>query len=439
MSKTTLAWLLGYFGGAVLSFRDPIFGLLMYLWDYYNHPALRWWGDELPDLRWSLFSAVVVLVSYVVSGRQLFASAIFRQSPVRWLLALLVITFIVTFGFAISSAQSFHYASDLAKLVVLYILIVGIIRSPREFRWFVFAMIIGGMHWGVSAYLDPKRREGRLLEIGGPDSLNDNSTAAHLLPLLPLMAVYLWKGARWQRLVCLAAAPFVINTIILCNSRGATVGIALGVLAALVLATWRLRLQLLVVLAIGGAASTALMDATFIERQMTMFSYEDDGASTDRLAFWSAGLEMLSDRPQGAGGGGFDIQTPAYLGGIVEVGEERAAHNTYLWVAVDWGVLGLICFLGFIVSTVRSLHRIRREATDEMLKLESFALEVGFIAFLGAAFFVNRPYAEMLYWLPALAAGLANIHDRAWVKQEAPAVAVTEGISSEWQRAFQAR
>jgi hypothetical protein len=53
--------------------------------------------------------------------------------------------------------------------------------------------------------------------------------------------------------------------------------------------------------------------------------------------------------------------------------------------------------------------------------LESFALEVGFFAFLGAAFFVNRTYSEMLYWIPALTAVLANIQSRAWEEEAAPA------------------
>jgi hypothetical protein len=53
---------------------------------------------------------------------------------------------------------------------------------------------------------------------------------------------------------------------------------------------------------------------------------------------------------------------------------------------------------------------------------------MGLIAFLGAAFFLNRLYAEILYWFIALAAALTNIHDhQAAVTHEsvAPAVART--------------
>jgi hypothetical protein len=45
------------------------------------------------------------------------------------------------------------------------------------------------------------------------------------------------------------------------------------------------------------------------------------------------------------------------------------------------------------------------------MKIETLALEVALFSFLGAAFFINRMYAEILYWLVALSTSLANIHD----------------------------
>jgi hypothetical protein len=62
--------------------------------------------------------------------------------------------------------------------------------------------------------------------------------------------------------------------------------------------------------------------------------------------------------------------------------------------------------------------------------LESFALEVGFFAFLGAAFFVNRTYSEMLYWIPALTAVLTNIQSRAWEEAAPAGATVASGPQS---------
>jgi hypothetical protein len=79
-----------------------------------------------------------------------------------------------------------------------------------------------------------------------------------------------------------------------------------------------------------------------------------------------------------------------------------------------------VAFFGLVGATIISLHKIRRRTADQRIMLESFALEVGFWAFLGAAFFVNRTYSEMLYWIPALTAILSNIQARVWAEEAAP-------------------
>jgi hypothetical protein len=66
MSVSALVFLLVYFTGLVLAFWMPMAGLCAYLWAFYNHPGTRWWGADLPDLRWSLIAAAVTLVAYVM-------------------------------------------------------------------------------------------------------------------------------------------------------------------------------------------------------------------------------------------------------------------------------------------------------------------------------------------------------------------------------------
>lgn len=423
MSKTALAWTIGLLTGTVLNFRDPIFGLLTYLWEYYNHPPLRWWGNQVPDWRWSLLMGTMLLVSYTLHGKTLFRREIFRHRQTQWLVGFFIITALVTTFLAIDPVRSRGYVLDLGKLTVLFCLIIGVVDSYRKYQWVTAALILGALSWGVDAYLDPNFSDGRLIQVGGPDSYDDNAAAAHVIPVLPFLALYFWYGNKWQRVLAIVSAPFIINMIILCNSRGASAGIAVALLAGVLLMQWRLRLRLALVALVSVPVLLTLVDQNFIERQWTLVDYlregpageaaQYDGATTERLISWGGALELIADQPLGVGGGGFDMLSPVYAREVVErhEGELRAVHNTYLWVGSDWGVVGLIAFLGFIVSGLLALHRIRRESKNERLRLESLALEVGLIAFLGAAVFINRQYAEILYWLMALSAALANIHE----------------------------
>ena len=287
------------------------------------------------------------------------------------------------------------------------------------------ALVLGALSWGWDAYTAPHFNSGRLIAIGGPDSFNDNEAAAHVIPTLPFLALFFWQGNRWQRILAIVAAPFIVNMLILCNSRGASVGVAVALIAGLLLMNWRLRLRLAVLAVLAVPLVMTLVDQRFIDRQLTLMQFmeegiegqelQNDGAANERVISWKGGLRLIGDRPLGVGGGGYDMLSPVYAPEVVEAheGELRAVHNTYLWAAADWGIGGFIALLGFIGSGLLTLHRIRRQAASDEMKLESLTLEVALIAFLGAAVFINRMYAEILYWLVAMAASLANIHDAA--------------------------
>jgi O-antigen ligase len=407
--KTVILWVACYFGLLAASFFGPIFALLAYLLDYYQHPDIRWWGQYLPNLRWSLVSSCVLLGSYLVN----FGSPmrpISKLAQTWWLLGLLLFAALNT-PFAVDVSRSWEEFVTLAKLVLLYALIAGSIRTKQHFNWFVAAMILGGFLWGLDAHLDPDRVAGRLQRIGGPDSYNDNSAAAHLLTTLPFLGVAVWVGRRWEKGLAIVAAPFILNTIVLCNSRGATLGIVVSGLAAIMLVPRRYRLRIGAAVIAGGLLFAHLTDDTFVERQLTLLSDERDSSSQGRIDTWKGAVELIEDHPFGSGGGGFDALSPKYIPEIVDAygGEPRTVHNTFLIVATDWGLQGLICFFGFLGATIISLHRIRRETTDLTISLQAFAIESALLGFLMAAVFINRPYAEVLYWLAGLTAALRNI------------------------------
>jgi hypothetical protein len=70
--------------------------------------------------------------------------------------------------------------------------------------------------------------------------------------------------------------------------------------------------------------------------------------------------------------------------------------------------------MAFILSTVWGLLKIRQVAprtpAGERVRLDSIALILGLVGILSAGFFINRLYAESVYWLTAFAAVLRNIH-----------------------------
>ncbi len=420
MNARAILWLLVYVAGCAAAVVNPLYGLLTYFFTYYVFPPMHWWGRRgLPELRWSFFVAVLTAILYVVRGPGAPGprAKIFDHPQSKWLMGLIAIAALVT-PYAVSPDVSFEYATKLAKAAALYVLILKLLTTMSAYRALLSAHILGGFYWGLWAFFDPETEGGRLVNVGGPDSETGDTTAAHVLTILPFVGYYIVAGRRWERLLCLAAAPFIVNMLIAINSRGSIVALAVAGLGALVLGWRSYRGKTMLGLAAGVASLLILSGPKFLERQTTTLRPEDK-AALSRLDMWKAGVEVMRDHPFGAGGHGYDLLSPVYLPEAVErTGRLQTAHNTYLLAGSEWGVPGLLCLLLYLWASFRELNRLRAATAEtsvqQRVQLEALAMMVVFIGYLTAGFFVNRFYAEATYWLGGLTAGLRNI----WMREE---------------------
>ena len=420
MPKMTIAWLILYWGGLFLSFVSPVYGLVVYLFEYYLRPYLHWWGNDLPNWRYSLIVSVVVLVTYFMKRSDL-PEQRFKDNPaLKWLL-LFGFNMLFVLPMAVNSAESQEAMWFFWKLIALYAVIIAVLRTEWAFNAFVAMHIGGAAWWGWEAYQDPKRDAGRLLNVGSSDTLNDNQAAGHLLTVLPFILLFLFFAKdKKQRALALVAGPLVINTFILCNSRGATIGMLVALACTLMFAKsgHRMRMAAAGVGVLG--MFLLLADSQFIIRQQTTLHYEEEATAQGRINNWRSAGQLLRDRPWGAGGYGYNELSPVYAADITS---ERTTgkispHNTWILVSTEWGIQGLFLFLAFIGSTFRLLHRIRRETTDQTAYYRSLAIQIGLIGTLAASTFSDRLYGESIYWLCALAIVAYRMHQNLAVVEE---------------------
>lgn len=426
MSTTALVWVIAYSSGAALSFFHPIFGLSAYFLDYYAHPPLRWWGKDLPDLRWSLIIAVITFLGLLIRQNKLPELKIKSHPQNKWLVLLVVTAVIISFTpLAVWKDKSWESAVELIKLAVLYFLIVKTIRTKDHFRYIILIQILGVFAWGWNAFDDPQIKAGRLVNIGGPDSLDDNGAAAHILTILPLMGVLFLTGKWWEKFICLAAVPFALNALILCNSRGAFVSLILVGIVAIFISYGSVRWKIVAGIVVAGIVFYNLMGPQFIERQKTLQTFKDDPAATGRLKSWAGALDLITDHPLGTGGGGYDALSPQYIPEIVAAhgGKFRTVHNSYLLIASEWGLLGFFFFMAFLWQTLLQLNGIRKvpvvNPEGKRIRLESLGIMLGLLGMLFAGIFINRAYSEPIYWMSALSSVLSNIQAKTKEDQEA--------------------
>ena len=425
ISKILLVWVFVYCGGLLLAVVHPIYPLISYLTFYYAPPHVNWWGRLLPDLRFSLLASLVLALSVFLKSSTLERLKPIQNPAMTWLLLFGANAIIVT-AWAVDRARSWNWTVALLKLILLYALIPAAVRTPVHFDAFSAAHIAGATYWGYKAWDEPKREAGRLKDVGGPDSQNENGAAAHLLTVIPFVAVYaLTVKRRAVQAVIVVCGAFIVNVLILCNSRGATLGFLAMAGAGIAMAGRGRRLKLVGVALAGALALFALADNRFIERQQTTVDAKDASAQ-GRLLAWKAALRFIGDYPLGTGGRGFHILSPEYIPQIVEshAGEERSVHNTYLQMGAEWGIQGVITWAGFFIATFLQLERWRRGSTAEPWFFYRYlTLELTMVGILVAGVFSNRMYGESTYWMCALAIALRRMQVTAADPQEATAQA----------------
>lgn len=165
-------------------------------------------------------------------------------------------------------------------------------------------------------------------------------------------------GALWS---CAALAAFgVVATL----SRGALLGLACGLVAAVLIAPLpRGRKTLL--LTGGTTALIALLAFTVDPRWIAekVLGIAAESSALKRVHLATAALAMYRDNPLGIGPGMWPEVLPAYRpydlpANLLE------SHNTYLTLLVESGIVGLVGFVGAIASSGARLVRAVRAGIE---------------------------------------------------------------------------
>ncbi len=168
------------------------------------------------------------------------------------------------------------------------------------------------------------------------------------VPVLAL-AVVLKGRARALALACVAACS---AGIVLSLSRGAT--LALFLAGALVLMAWSRSRRLTVVAGVAALAGLAANLGPLLSSPLAqsvgarLASSGDVGSNNDRITLWRFALKLIVDHPLGVGSGRFETYS-ARAGLTVRTEPFQQAHNVYLNMAAEMGVLALFVFLCWLV------------------------------------------------------------------------------------------
>jgi O-antigen ligase len=310
-------------------------------------------------------------------------------------------------------------AFRLAQGPILLMIVFSAIRTPRHFRWVLWAYFAGAVATAVVGIGKTPADAADVGRLSG--GIRDpNELAAVLLPAIPIalfgMAAIRKASARWA---LGAGLCVILAALFMTGSRGGLVGLGVMFVAALVL-SGPLRQQVLIgLMIVTGVAVVyyALFAPPAVLWRLTHFTAEGGSGRTD---LWSIALAMFRDHPLlGVGAGNFQVVEPTYALSSINLSDvqfvidtPRWVHNTYLHVLVELGLVGFVCLvlivLGAFVAGLRSLPGFTRSG-DRQTEILARGFLIGITGMLTAFVFLTAQYEKQLWLLLGVTMALQTV------------------------------
>jgi O-antigen ligase len=306
-SGTTITWVVGAFAGATLVLYGFVSG--------------RFKAPPRAALYWGLF--------------------------VLWSAASIV--------WAIDPANSRKWLSTVATLFALYIVAVSLRVTRRELSRIVLLTVTGGAVVAsliIFQFANHINQGGRASLVAGNLQSNPNELSfSLLLPFALALGGLLAERSLRKRTGLLAALALMTTSIFLGMSRGCLIALAATLLVFLLRLGLRMRMLIPIVAL---AMPLFFLPKLFYQR----LERAPSNRGTGRYDIWLVGLEVIKRYPViGTGLENFSVaygQVAGYAHVFPSHGYAREAHNTYLEVWGDMGVVGLVFFIAAVWSQMKT-------------------------------------------------------------------------------------
>jgi O-antigen ligase len=368
---------------------------------------------------------------------------LFGERPYAWQKPLLIL-----FGFLLACSVSLMFVRDLPaaqeriidliKNIIMIMTVLVLMRTRQAFVFSFWALILAGAFLGTIAvfqYLTDgfdsdfwgfgqaakMHMAGTVdvFRIGGPIG-DPNFFSQIMLVLLPI-ALDRALHSKHPLLRTMAGWSFAacILTVFFTFSRGAL--LAVFGMIALVMKQYRPSPVAIIILVSVAIAATPFMPDRYLDRLLAIPEALTGGQNTSaeaslrgRLSEQLSGLLMFVEHPLlGVGPKNYpaNYQDYAQRAGLDSRHTERNAHNLFLEVAAETGLVGSLFFGAVLFLAFKSLRTGRKTLTDmgeNSLAAMVAALELGLIGYLIAALFLHGAYPSFFWVLIAISFGVSN-------------------------------
>lgn len=292
--------------------------------------------------------------------------------------------------------------------VLFSIVIVNAIESKRQVKALLFLMVCGGVLvalYGFYQYMFQDKFGGVWVDTEMFEGMfrvystfaNPNVLGEYFLLIIPLaVACFFITKPLIMKFFYLGATGAMMLCLILTYSRGCYIGILVA--AALFLVLLDKRFIFLGVL--GLLLMPFVLPETILNRFMSIGNMSDSSTSY-RVYIWMGTIAMLKDywfSGVGPGQAAYNLVYPVYgYNGI----SAPHAHNTYLQIMCDSGIIGILAFFVVIYQYFKALFCSYLKETDKTARILTIGAMSAIAGFLVQSLFDYTFYnyrVTLLFW-----------------------------------------
>jgi O-antigen ligase len=288
--------------------------------------------------------------------------------------------------------------------------------THRPTLWLCVSSVAFGSVLAACLALPAQMAAGGRYEIGG--TYDPNETGALFVITLPILFMLAGEKGR-TRAFALLGIPILLAGLVRTGSRGAVVGLALLMPFFIAYAPPRRRGMYIALIGVSAVVFGATASDDLRQRLTGLFSGSDYNFTEreGRQAVWKRGIGYMVANPLlGVGVDAFPFAEGASLGNEGRGIKYSAAHNAYIQIGAELGILGGIAFIGALVSATAGCLRARRRAVarvhaDPQERRHEISVTTAAVgSLIGAiitAMFLSLAYSNLMYFVLALGIGVA--------------------------------
>lgn len=334
--------------------------------------------------------------------------------------------------------------STLAEGFILFLLLTSVIRDEVTLRRVMWTAVIAGGLLGtlsITQQLAPGGHmtfggfaqtslDEKILDLGGAPRdarsagpIGEKNYYAQFMLFLVPIAIGLIRCEtinRLRQIVAVVLLTLIAMGIAATASRGAAVGFVTVIGVLLFLREVRLRSVAWIVIA---SISLVLLFPAYRERLHSMLVAVEvlpgggeiqtvEKSLQGRISEMSAAAIIFSNNPiGGVGPGNFPPEFLKQAGalGFQVHAEQRMAHCSYLEIAAETGIIGLVLYLSILVVIGRSLWIARNQASTRTQYHLATAMLLVIVALATTGLFLSFAFERYYWFVLALAAATARV------------------------------